>query len=61
MLEVVLFMKDKTKIMLEYEDAFKEPKKKKSIFLGRDEAIEMLNDWLGRQTEEKKDDEEKQH
>ena len=58
MLEVVLFMKDKTKIMLEYEDAFKEPKKKKSIFLGRDEAIEMLNDWIGRSTEEKKNDAE---
>jgi len=58
---VVLFMKDKTKIMLEYEDAFHKPKKKKSIFLGRDEAIELLNDWLGRQSEEKKDDEEKQH
>lgn len=54
-------MKPKIKIMKEYEDAFHKPKKKKSIFLGRDEAIEMLNDWLGRQTEEKKDDEEKQH
>ena len=54
-------MKDKTKIMVEYEDAFKEPKKKKSIFLGRDEAIELLNDWLGRQTKEKRDDEENKH
>ncbi len=61
MLEVVLFMKDKTKIMMEYEDAFKKPKKKKSIFLGRDEAIELLNDWLGRQTEEKRDDKENKH
>jgi len=51
-------MKPKIKIMKEYEDAFHKPKKKKSIFLGRDEAIELLNDWLGRPTEEKKNDAE---
>ena len=39
-------MKSKIKIMQEYEDAFNKPKKPKSIFLSRDEALTMLNDWL---------------
>ena len=39
-------MKPKIKIMKEYEDAFHKPKKQKSIFLSRDEALTMLNDWL---------------
>jgi len=39
-------MKPKIKIMNECEDAFHKPKKQKLIFLTRDEALEMLNDWL---------------
>ena len=46
-------MKSKIKIMQEYEDAFQKPKKPKSIFLTRDEAIEMLNDWLGSNNKDK--------
>ena len=46
-------MKPKIKIMQEYEDAFHKPKKPKSIFLTRDEAIEMLNEWLGSNNKDK--------
>jgi hypothetical protein len=46
-------MKSKIKIMQEYEDAFHKPKKQKSIFLTRDEAIEMLNEWLGSNNKDK--------
>ena len=46
-------MKPKIKIMKEYEDAFHKPKKQKSIFLTRDEAIEMLNEWLKESNKDK--------
>ena len=46
-------MKPKIKIMKEYEDAFHKPKKQKSIFLTRDEALEMLNDWLNESNKDK--------
>ena len=46
-------MKPKIKIMKEYEDAFHKPKKQKSIFLTRDEALTMLNDWLALSKESK--------
>jgi len=49
-------MKPKIKIMNEYEDAFYKPKKQKSIFLTRDEAIEMLNEWLGSNNKDKTND-----
>jgi hypothetical protein len=49
-------MKSKIKIMQEYEDAFHKPKKQKSIFLTRDEAIEMLNEWLGSNNKDKIND-----
>jgi len=47
-------MKSKIKIMKEYEDAFHKPKKTKSLFLTRNEALEMLNDWLGSNNKNKK-------
>lgn len=40
--------------MKEYEDAFYKPKKEKSIFLTREEAIEMLNEWLGSNNKDNK-------
>ena len=46
-------MKTKANIMKEYEDAFHKPKKQKSIFLTREEAIEMLNEWLGSNNKDK--------
>ena len=49
-------MKPKIKIMKEYEDAFHKPKKQKSIFLTRDEALEMLNDWLNDSNKDKTND-----
>ena len=52
-------MKPKIKIMKEYEDAFHKPKKQKSIFLTRDEAIEMLNEWLATSNKDKTNDDTK--
>ena len=52
-------MKPKINIMKEYEDAFNKPKKTKSLFLTRDEAIEMLNEWLASSNKAKTNDKTK--